>query len=219
MKKAAIVLGLLLAVLGIAFLWLHNNLDTLVKNAIEKYGSQMTGTKVHVASVEIRAAEGTGIVRGFVVGNPAGFRTPYALKVGEIEIVLDIASIAKPVVIVKKIVVSAPDVIYEQANGTTNFDAIRKHIAEQGGSSGEKVGEKKGGKKLIIGRLSQKRLLPPDGASDRIRSRGGRPGKRRLGQPQAGLYRNPRIPLQIITGFSSSRKRINDCPGTGHLSG
>ncbi len=30
MKKAAIVLGLLLAVLGIAFLWLHNNLDTLV---------------------------------------------------------------------------------------------------------------------------------------------------------------------------------------------
>lgn len=153
MKKAAIVLGLLLAVLGIAFLWLHNNLDTLVKNAIEKYGSQMTGTKVHVASVEIRAAEGTGIVRGFVVGNPAGFRTPYALKVGEIEIVLDIASIAKPVVIVKKIVVSAPDVIYEQANGTTNFDAIRKHIAEQGGSSGEKVGEKKGGKKLIIGRL------------------------------------------------------------------
>ncbi len=154
MKKVAIVLGVILVILGVAFVWLHNNLDSLVKNAIEKYGSQMTGTKVQVSSVEIKASEGTGIVRGLVVGNPSGFKTPYALKVGRIEMVLDIESLAKPVVLIKKIAVSAPDVIYERANGTTNFDAIQKHVAEQAGSSSGPSSEKGGGKKLIVEHLS-----------------------------------------------------------------
>ena len=154
MKKAGIAVVVILAVLGGALFWLHQNMDSLVKNAIEKYGSQMTGTKVQVASVEIRAAQGTGIVRGLVVGNPSGFKTPYALKVGAIEIGLDVSSLAKPVVHINTISVSSPDVIYEKAGGTTNFDAIQNHIAENSGASGGNSGGGGNGKKLIVGRLS-----------------------------------------------------------------
>lgn len=154
MKKTGIALLVILAVLGGALFWLHTNMDTLVKNAIEKYASQMTGTKVQVSSVEIRASQGTGIVRGLVVGNPSGFKTPYALKVGEIEIALDVSSIATPVVHINKISVSSPDLIYEKANGTTNFDAIQKHIAENVGSSRGNSGGGGSGKKLIVGKLS-----------------------------------------------------------------
>lgn len=150
MKKAGIALLVILAVLVGVLFWLHQNMDSLVKSAIEKYGSQMTGTKVQVASVVIRAAQGTGIVRGLVVGNPSGFKTPYALKVGEIEIALDVSSIVKPVIRINKISVSSPDVIYEKANGTTNFDAIQKHIAENAGSSGGNSGGGGSGKKLIV---------------------------------------------------------------------
>ena len=150
MKKAGVALLALLIVLAGMLFWLHGNMDSLVKTAIEKYGSEMTGTRVQVASVEIRAAQGTGIVRGLVVGNPSGFSTPYALKVGEIEMVLDVSSIAKPVVLIDRIAVDSPDVSYEKANGTTNFDAIQKHIADHAGPSGTR----KGGKKLIVGELS-----------------------------------------------------------------
>lgn len=154
LKKAGIALVVFLFVLGGALFWLHSNLDSLVKSAIEKYASQMTRTKVQVTSVEIRAAQGTGIVRGLFVGNPSGFKTPYALKVGAIEIALDVSSIAKSVVHIKKIAVSSPDIIYEKANGTTNFDAIEKHIAEYVGSSGDHSGGRGNGKKLIVGKFS-----------------------------------------------------------------
>jgi hypothetical protein len=154
MKKTGIALLVILAVLGVALFWLHNNMDSLVKNAIEKYASQMTGTKVQVSSVEIKASQGTGTVRGLVVGNPSGFKTPYALKVGEIEITLDVSSIATPVVHIKKISVSSPDVIYEKANGTTNFDAIQKHIAENVGASRGNSGGGGSGKKLIVEKFS-----------------------------------------------------------------
>lgn len=154
MKKAVIAFGVILIIVGVALFWLHNNLDNLVKSAIEKYGSQMTGTKVQVASVKIMPTEGTGIVRGLVVGNPSGFKTPYALKVGAIEIGLDVSTITKPVVVIKKIAVASPDVIYEKANGTTNFDAIQKHIADYVGPSSGNSGGGGGGKKLIVGQLS-----------------------------------------------------------------
>jgi len=154
MKKAGIALVALLIVLAGVLFWLHSNMDSLVKSAIEKYGSEMTGAKVQVASVEIRAAQGTGIVRGFVVGNPPGFRTPYALKVDEIEMDLDASSIAKPVVLIDKIAIASPDIIYEKANGTTNFDAIQKHIADHVGSPGGNAGGQGSGRKLIVGKLS-----------------------------------------------------------------
>jgi hypothetical protein len=154
MKKLGIALLVFLIILAAGIFWLHNNMDRLVKEAIEKYGSQMTGTKVLVSSVKIRAAKGQGIVRGLMVGNPSGFKTPYALKVGRIEIDLDVSSIAKPVVLIRKIAVASPDVIYERANGTTNFDAIQKHIEDQVGSSGGGKSQEEGGKKLIVDRLS-----------------------------------------------------------------
>jgi len=154
MKKAGIAIGIFLVVLAGALFWLANNMDSLVKNAIEKYGSEMTGVKVQVASVEIKAKEGTGILRGLVVGNPSGFKTPYAFKVGRIKLDLAISSLAKPVVIIKKIAISSPDVIYEMANGTTNIDAIQKHIANYVGSSGGNSGGQKGGKKLIVSELA-----------------------------------------------------------------
>ena len=154
MKKVGIALLVFLIILAGGLIWLHNNMDSLVKEAIEKYGSQMTGTKVEVASVKIRAAKGQGVVNGLLVGNPSGFKTPYALKVDRIEIDLDVSSIAKPVVLIRKIAVASPDVIYERANGTTNFDAIQKHIEDQGGSSGASKGQEEGGKKLIVDRLS-----------------------------------------------------------------
>ncbi|MDA8112022.1 MAG: hypothetical protein M0T83_06185 [Nitrospiraceae bacterium] len=154
MKKVGLVLLVFLIILAGGLFWLHNNMDTLVKDAIEKYGSEMTGTKVEVSSVKIRAAKGQGVVRGLMVGNPSGFKTPYALKVGRIEMDLDVSSILKPVVLIRKIAVASPDVIYERANGTTNFDVLQKNIEEKVGSSKASTGQEKGGKKLIVDQLS-----------------------------------------------------------------
>nr|WP_315494649.1 hypothetical protein [uncultured Rhodoferax sp.] len=147
MKKSLLALAALfvLLVAGGAF-WLLGNLDGLVQSAIRKYGSSMTGATVQVAAVKLKAADGHGMLKGLVVGNPSGFKTPYAVKADTIELEVDVASLTKEVVLVKKVAVIAPEVIYEKGDAMTNFDAIQKNIAQYLGpstSSGP-------GKKLIV---------------------------------------------------------------------
>jgi hypothetical protein len=146
MKKLLLAFAVLLVALiaGGAY-WLHGNLDGLVQAAIGKYGSAMTKATVKVESVKITALNGHGVVKGLLVGNPAGFKTPYAVKAGSIELEVDVASLTKEVVLIKKIVVLAPEVIYEKGDSMTNFDAIQSNIAAYlGPSTGGP------GKKLIV---------------------------------------------------------------------
>ncbi len=149
MKKIAVVLLLVVIAVAGALFWLRGNLDGLVKGAIEKYGSAMTQATVKVAAVEIEAADGRGVIRGLSIGNPAGFKTAHALQVAEIDVAIDVGSLAADVVTVKKIAVAAPDVIYEKGATMTNFDAIEKNIAAYLGPA-KKEG---GGKKLIVDEL------------------------------------------------------------------
>jgi len=121
--------------LGMAAWWLHENLDGLVKKGIAHYGSQMTQARVAVDTVRIQGADGRGVLRGLVVGNPAGFRTPHALKVGLVEVAVDLRTLADPVVVVHRIVIDAPDVIYEKSGGSTNFEALQRNIARAAGTS------------------------------------------------------------------------------------
>jgi hypothetical protein len=149
LKKLLIALVLLVAVVAAALFWLSGNMDALVKSAIESYGSDMTQAKVSVGAVNISASNGKGTISNLTVGNPAGFKTTHALKVGQIEVEVDIASLTKDVVLVRRIAILAPDVIYEKDETLTNFDAISQHIASATGASQSK-GDKKTGKKLMV---------------------------------------------------------------------
>lgn len=149
LKKILIALAILAAIVVAALFWLSGNMDSLLKNAIESYGSDMTQAKVSVGAVNISPSNGKGTISNLSVGNPAGFKTAHALKVGQIEVEVDIASLTKDVVLVRRIAILAPDVIYEKGETLTNFDAISQHIASATGASQGK-GDKKGGKKLIV---------------------------------------------------------------------
>lgn len=111
--------------------WLRSSLDAMVQRAIGHYGSQMTGARVSVDSVELRSTDGRGVIRGLVVRNPAGFRSPHALKVGVIDVAVDVRTLADPVVVIKRIAIQSPDVIYEKGETQTNFEAIQNHIAQE----------------------------------------------------------------------------------------
>lgn len=152
---AGAVLLVVLLLAGAAW-WLHGNLDGIVKRGIAHYGSQMTQARVAVDKVEIRSTDGSGTVRGLVVGNPAGFRTAHALKVAAIEVAVDMRTLTDPVVVVKRIVVDAPDVIYEKGDAMTNFDAIQRNIAQSLGSStggSSSAGSSSPPRKLIVDEL------------------------------------------------------------------
>jgi uncharacterized protein involved in outer membrane biogenesis len=150
-KLGLIVVALALLVAGGLF-WLRGNLDGLVKDAIATQGSAMTQARVSVGAVEIRSSDGVGIIRDLSIGNPAGFKTPHALKVSEIEVGIDIGSLAREVIVIRKIAIKAPDVIYEKGDSMTNFEALQKNIATYLGPTDKR--SEGVGKKLIVEELT-----------------------------------------------------------------
>lgn len=147
---AALAIAVLL-VIGIMFL-VRGSLDGFVKSTIENYGSAMTGASIKVGTVEIRTTDGQTIISNLEVGNPAGFKTSHALKVGKIDVVIDMTTLTGDVIVIRKIDIAAPNVIYEKGEAMTNFDAIQKNIASFLSTS--KTEEKdSGGKKFIVEQL------------------------------------------------------------------
>ena len=127
--RTVILSGVVVAILALGggAWWFFKSLDSLVERAIERWGPEITGVKVRVDSVRIEVTQGRGTIRGLLIGNPKGFEAPYALKVGEIRVALDPASLTRDVVIVKELLLVAPDLVYERGQGSDNMTVIQKN--------------------------------------------------------------------------------------------
>jgi hypothetical protein len=158
-KKLALILLVLVAVLGAAAYWAWNSLDVIVRVAIEHYAPQVLGVPVKVSRVDISASDGRGTVRDLRIGSPPGFTAPEAARVGEIAVSLDPDTIRAPVVHIRSLSVESPQIAYERGDRGTNIDAIRRniegYIQRDGGSSSSRPAEAKPGKrKFIVDRIS-----------------------------------------------------------------
>jgi len=133
--KKVLLVVLLVVVVGIGYgvYRLSASLDSIVKAAIEKYGSEATGTRVEVAGVDIALGEGRATVTGLVVANPDGFDGD-AFSLGEITLDLDARSVTKEPVVIDKITIGAPAVAFiVREDGSTNLNIIRKNIETSSG--------------------------------------------------------------------------------------
>ena len=140
------------------FLW--SSLDKIVEAAIEKYGSQATQTKVEVGGVNIKQAltSGEGSISNIKVGNPKGFEHKQIFTLGSTTVGIDPETVTKKVIVVKKIIVSAPHVFYEiNDKGVSNLDELKKNVeqatASLKGSGSEKSAESSEEVKLIVRKL------------------------------------------------------------------
>ena len=154
MRKILIILVVLIAAGASAYFILNNPVGRLVKLAVNEFGPKLTQADVHVSNVKIATTDGTGTLSGLFLGNPKGFKADYALKAGTIHIDIDTATIAKKVVVIHKILIDAPSIIYEKGKNGSNFDAIQRNVTQYLGSGKSKdkkeASGKSEGKKLII---------------------------------------------------------------------
>ena len=131
MKKIVLAaLLVLLLTLGFGVYYLLSNLDSIVKAAIEHYGSEATQTTVQVNKVQIELTDGSGSIRGLTVGNPQGFEAPLVFSLGEISTQIDLKSLSEDVFVIDHIVVRAPEVFFElNSKGNNNLEALKKNLA------------------------------------------------------------------------------------------
>jgi hypothetical protein len=133
-----ILAAAIVAVAGALF-YLSSNLDSLVKDAIETYGSEIVGTRVRVASVKITLSEGTGSIRDLRIGNPSGFSSGDAFRLREITLGIDVdpATIGEEPYVIDVIRIIAPEVNAEvNATGGTNIQVIQKNVESYAGTGG-----------------------------------------------------------------------------------
>ncbi len=154
--------GALVAAIVVAAVVLLAGLDTIIKNAIESYGPDMTQSDVQVDDVSV-SSSGEGQIKGMSVDNPEGFESEKAFSLGSIEMQLDTASVTEDVIVIKKIAIREPSITYEiQKGGRTNFDALMENVnayveALTGGADGDATAE--GGESATAEGESQKFII------------------------------------------------------------
>jgi len=155
-RKVLVVIAaaVLLLAAALAFLW--TNLDWIVKNAIERYGSQATGTRVRVRGVALRPGQGKGVIEGLTVANPRGYAAPHILSLGAISVRIEPRTIASDPVVIEDIRIASPLVVYEMNDAlVANVDVLKKHLdhPEKPATRGTKTA-KDAGRRLRIRHLA-----------------------------------------------------------------
>lgn len=152
MKKLFIFTGIVLALIVLALALLWSNLDAIIKKGIETAGPRILQAPVTVAKVEVKATEGRGVIEGLVIGNPQGFTTDYAFKLGRIGLELDPASLTSDTIRIKSIVIQAPEIIYEGLLGKSNLEQLQAN-ALAFTKAGQQQPAGAGKKKVVIDQL------------------------------------------------------------------
>jgi hypothetical protein len=127
-KKILLAVVAVVVVAAVGLYLLYASLGSLVKAAIERYGTEATQAQVRVDSVTLSATSGSGAISGMVVGNPRGFTTASAFELGTISLQVDIATLAQNPVLIKEVVIAAPRVTYERGASTGNLETIRDNV-------------------------------------------------------------------------------------------
>lgn len=172
MKKLLIAVAVLLIAIAGALVYVYSSLDTIVKHAIESYGSEATKTAVHVQDVRLKLDQGEGAISGLSVGNPAGFNYANIFELGGISMRIDTSSVTKNPVIIEELSISSPAVFYEiNEKGLSNVDALKKNLGAGSGRDAEKKSERSGESlRMIVRRL----VVDGGKAKLRIAALGGR---------------------------------------------
>jgi len=134
-----------------ALWWVYASRDALVKQAIERFGPEITGVSVTVKRVKLEPTQGKGAIYGLEVGNPAGYGAPRAFTLGEMRLAIDFSTVTSEVIHIKEIVIDAPVITYERGPGGNNLEAIQRNIESKTGAP--KKADSSPGKKFVIDNL------------------------------------------------------------------
>jgi len=128
MKNFLIVISV--AVISIVILLIAglSNIGPLIKTAVNTAGPEITKTTVSLEGVSVSIFSGEAEIKDFVLGNPKGFRTAVAIKVGVVSVDLDEESITGNPIVINKIEIIEPEITYEIKGRTDNFKVILANI-------------------------------------------------------------------------------------------
>ncbi len=124
----ALVVVLVLAVLAVSLF-----LDKAIKSGVETLGPKLTKVDVKLDSVSLSLLSGSGAIKGLVVGNPQGFKSPSAIQVGTASLSLEPRTLLSDKIVVRSINVQGPEITFETDLRNNNLKKILANVQEAAG--------------------------------------------------------------------------------------
>lgn len=126
-KLVKILVGLAVVAL-LAFVAVFLSLNSIVKQGVLTVGPEVTKVSIALDGVGLSVFSGAGEVKGLVVGNPAGFKTPSAIKLGTASLRVKPASLLGDKIVVESVRVEAPEITFEGDLSGSNLGKIQQNV-------------------------------------------------------------------------------------------
>lgn len=155
--KKILICGLIVVVvlIGVAIFAVGMFLDSAIKKGVETIGPQLTKVDIKLDGVSLSILSGSGSVKGLVVGNPEGYKTPQAINVGHASLAVSPGSLLSDKIVVKSVRVDAAEITFEGGLGGNNLSKILDNVTAATGGADQKTEpsapkDGKPGKKLQV---------------------------------------------------------------------
>jgi uncharacterized protein involved in outer membrane biogenesis len=129
----ALVVLIIVAVVAIGFF-----LNDIVKKGVETLGPEIAKVSVKLDSVSLSLLSGSGKVKGLVIGNPEGYKSPQAISVGMASVSVSPGSLLSDKIAVKSVHVESPEITFEGGLGGNNLTKILDNVDSFTGTSTNK---------------------------------------------------------------------------------
>ncbi len=127
-KKIAWILGIVAVVLVLLIAGGLFFLDKLVKTGVETIGPKLAGVSMTVGSLDISLLSGKVDLEEFVIGNPEGYTTPHAIKVGKVLVQIEPLSVLGDKIVIRELTVDGVDVNFETSLVASNLNDILNNL-------------------------------------------------------------------------------------------
>ncbi|MBI5802895.1 MAG: hypothetical protein HZA92_19510 [Verrucomicrobia bacterium] len=118
----------LAAVALIAMIAVFLSLNSIVKNGVTAFGPEVIKAPIQLDGVSISAFSGRGEIKGLVVGNPEGFKTPNAVKLGTASLQVKPASLLGDKIVVQSIRADGAELTFEGSLSGSNLSKIQENV-------------------------------------------------------------------------------------------
>lgn len=150
-KKLPLILGIVAALLIGALVIGYFTLNSIVKKGVETLGPPAVKAPVTLGGVSISPLSGKGTISDLVIGNPTGFKTESAIKVGTASLAVDPSSLLSDKIVVRSVRVEGPELTFEGSLQGSNLSAILANLQAFAATDKATPKEKgKAGKKLQL---------------------------------------------------------------------
>ena len=136
-KLIKIVIGLVVVVPLVVIFVVGTYGGQIAQDGVNTYGPEYLGVEVNVNDVDFSLLGGSLSLSGLVIGNPEGFDSEYAFRLGSIKVEIDRGSLFTDHIIIDQVRITAPEIIMELGKGGNNLTKLQEIIEAQMGLTEE----------------------------------------------------------------------------------